>query len=56
MVEEEDDTSNTRPVLVHIDRDDWEQFKKMVGERQASKRVRFLVRQDLNAHLTTATR
>lgn len=46
------DSQDTVPVLVHMDRRDWEKFKKKVGTRRASLQLRRLVREDL----ATATR
>jgi hypothetical protein len=52
----EDDTSNTRPVLIHVDKEDWETFKKIAGSRRASSRVRKLIREDLTQHALATTR
>jgi hypothetical protein len=41
------DTEKTKPVLVHLDPDDWEAFKKLVGKRQASMAVRRMIRSEL---------
>lgn len=51
---DEDDTSNIVPVLVHMDRGDWEQFKLLAGKRKASMRLRRMVREELhNASIAT---
>lgn len=34
----------TKPVLVHVDPVEWERFKKLVGHRRASRRIRALIR------------
>jgi hypothetical protein len=47
MAEQEDDTSNIVPVLVHMDRKDWEAFKKLAGKRRASSRLRRMVKAEL---------
>jgi hypothetical protein len=36
-----------RPVLVHVDPDDWEQFKKLCENYKMSKRVRELIKADI---------
>jgi hypothetical protein len=45
--DEEDDTSNIVPVLVHMDREDWERFKILAGPRKASSRLRKMVKREL---------
>lgn len=37
----------TKPVLVHLDPDDWAEFKAIAGSRQASRRLRQLIRSEL---------
>lgn len=37
-----------KPVLVHVDEHDWEIFKEMCGTYKASKRVRELVKKDID--------
>jgi hypothetical protein len=40
------DSRDTVPVLIHVDRKEWLEFRKRVGYRKASQAVRKLVRQD----------
>lgn len=47
------DSKDTVPVLVHMDRKDWEKFKEVTGKRKASQRLRHLVRADLNSAIAT---
>lgn len=54
-------TKAEKPLItttISVFADEWEEFKVMVGERQASARLRKLMREDLNANhsLTTASR
>lgn len=37
-----------RPVLIHVDEDDWEIFKEIAGNYKVSRRVRELVRKDID--------
>lgn len=53
---DEDDTSNIVPVLVHMDRKDWEQFKLLAGKRRASARLRAMVKRELIENSVAATR
>lgn len=43
------------PVLVHMDRKDWEAFKELAGKRRASRLLRLVVKRELAAS-ATATR
>lgn len=37
----------TKPVLVHVDPEEWSEFKKLVGSRKASRRIRALIRVEI---------
>lgn len=37
----------TKPVLVHVDPVEWREFKKLVGSRMASRRIRALIRVEI---------
>lgn len=37
-----------KPVLVVVDEDDWEIFKEICGNYKASKRIRHLVKRDID--------
>ena len=41
------DTPVTKPVLIHVDPDDWEQFKLLCGNYKVSRRIRAIVRREL---------
>lgn len=43
------DTENTTPVLVHLDPNDWEAFKKLAGRRRASMKLRAMIRKEISA-------
>lgn len=37
-----------KPVLIHVDEEDWEIFKEIAGNYKVSRRVRELVRKDID--------
>lgn len=41
------DTPVTKPVLVHLNPRDWEQFKELCGSGKASRRIRAIIRREL---------
>lgn len=41
------DTPVTKPVLIHVDPDDWEQFQVLCGKRKVSRRIRAIVRREI---------
>ena len=47
------DTDRTISVLVHVNPDEWAQFKRLCGKRRASLRVRTLIRREIATALST---
>jgi hypothetical protein len=45
-----------KPVLIHVDPDDWAEFQKLCGNYRVSKRIRKLVRQELILAKAVATK
>jgi hypothetical protein len=41
------DTPVTKPVLIHVNPDDWKKFQKLVGRRMASRRIRALIAREI---------
>ncbi len=41
------DTETTKPVLIHVNPQDWLEFKRLVGSRKASMRLRAMIRRDI---------
>lgn len=39
----------TKPVLIHVDPVEWAEFKRLVGRRKASLRIRAMVRVEIEA-------
>jgi hypothetical protein len=51
------DTETTIPVLIHVNPDDWAEFKRISGNRRASMKMRRLIRNELKrAKRAAATR
>lgn len=44
------DVQFTQPVLVHLDPDDYEEFKKLCGNRRVSMKIRAMIRSELKQH------
>lgn len=50
------DTDRTVPVLIHVNPDDWAEFKRISGKRRASLKVRKLIRNEIKrAKIAAAT-
>lgn len=49
------DTPITKPVIIHVNPDDWAQFRKLVGSRRASYRLRCMIR-SYNAKMSVVRR
>lgn len=43
----------TVPVLIHVPPEDWESFKLLAGRRQASKKIRAMIRRELKLATTS---
>jgi hypothetical protein len=43
------DVDETTPVLIHVNPDDWEAFKKLAGRRRASMKLRAMIRKEIAA-------
>lgn len=41
----------TKPVLVHLDPVEWKEFQRLVGRRKASRRIRALIRTEIEAQV-----
>jgi hypothetical protein len=41
----------TKPVLVHVDPEEWSEFRKLVGSRMASRRIRALIRVEIERQI-----
>jgi hypothetical protein len=49
------DTERTIPVLIHVNPDDWAEFKRISGKRRASMKVRKLIRNEIKRARIAAT-
>lgn len=49
------DTKVTKPVLIHVNPQDWQEFRRLVGSRRASYRLRVFIR-SYNAKMRTTQR
>jgi hypothetical protein len=45
-----------KPVLVHVDEDDWDIFKEICGNYKVSRRVRQLVRREVDEYTREETK
>ena len=48
--------SSYKPVLIHVDEEDWDIFKKIAGNYKVSRRIRELVRKDIDQFTREETR
>lgn len=45
-----------KPVLIHVDEDDWDIFKEICGNYKASRRVRQLVSREIDEYTKEETK
>ena len=48
--------SSYKPVLIHVDEEDWDIFKEIAGNYKVSRRIRELVRKDIDQFTREETR
>lgn len=41
------DAPVTKPVLIHVDPDDWKEFQEICGRYRVSRRIRAIVRREI---------